>query len=90
MLACSQPLLCKGYTTVSFCPHSPNHTPKKYKLTVYKLDFYRLVFKKKVRFFFKRYFFNGPFLKSLLNLLQYCFCFICFGPCSILHWKSES
>ena len=27
-------------------------------------------------FFFKVFFFNGPFLKSLLNLLQYCFCFI--------------
>ena len=33
--------------------------------------------------FFKRIFFlHGPFLKSLLNLLQSCFCFMCwfFGP----------
>ena len=29
--------------------------------------------------FFKRFFWCGPFLKSLLNLLQYCFCFMfCF------------
>ena len=30
------------------------------------------------RFFFKIFFFFGcgPFLKSLLNLLQYCFCFM--------------
>ena len=26
-------------------------------------------------FFFKDFFWCGPFLKSLLNLLQYCFCF---------------
>ena len=26
---------------------------------------------------FLRFFFNGPFLKSLLSLLQYCFCFLC-------------
>ena len=38
-------------------------------------------------FFFLRSFLCGPFLKSLLNLLQYCFCFIfwIFGhkPCEI-------
>lgn len=33
--------------------HTPNHTPKKYKLTLYKLDFYTLGFKRKVRFFFE-------------------------------------
>ena len=27
-------------------------------------------------FFFLRFFWCGPFLKSLLNLLQYCFCFM--------------
>ena len=26
-----------------------------------------------------RYFWCGPIFKSLLNLLQYCFCFLCFG-----------
>ena len=31
-------------------------------------------------FFFFFFFFGcGPFLKSLLNLLQYCFCCLCFG-----------
>ena len=32
-------------------------------------------------FFFSSFFFLrcGPFLKSILNLLQYCFCFLCFG-----------
>ena len=39
-------------------------------------------------FFFFKVFWYGPFLKSLLNLLQYCFCFMfCFfGPkaCGIL------
>ena len=30
-------------------------------------------------FIFKIFFLCGPFLKSLLNLLQYCFCFLCFG-----------
>ena len=38
--------------------------------------------------FFKRFFWCGPFLKSLLNLSQYCFCFMFwpFGrkPCGIL------
>ena len=29
-------------------------------------------------FFFKVFFFNGPFLKSLLNVLQYCVCFVLF------------
>ena len=33
-----------------------------------------------LREFFKKIFWCGPFLKSLLNLLQYCFCFfLCFG-----------
>ena len=27
-------------------------------------------------YFFKHFFRCGPFLKSLLNLLQYCFCFM--------------
>ena len=33
-------------------------------------------------FFFLKIFWCGPFLKSLLNLLQYCFCFVLglFGP----------
>ena len=30
-------------------------------------------------FFFLRFLKCGPFLKSLLNLLQYCFCCLCFG-----------
>ena len=34
-----------------------------------------MLFKK----FLKRYFLCEPFLKSLLNLLQYCFCFWFFG-----------
>ena len=56
-------------------------------------------------FFFKIFFLCGPFSKSLLNLLQYCFCFMLwfFGrnACGILasqpeieptpvHWKAKS
>ena len=45
-------------------------------------------FQKDLLFFFFKVFWYGPFLKSLLNLLQYCFCFMfCFfGPkaCGIL------
>ena len=40
------------------------------------------------KMFFKDFFLCGPFLKSLLNLLQYCFCFMFwyFAPeaCGIL------
>ena len=40
--------------------------------------------RRELSLFFSRFFWHGPFLKSLLNLFQYCFCFTfwCFG------WKA--
>ena len=49
-------------------------------------------------FFLKIFFWCGPFIKSSLNLLQYCFCFMlwfffgreaCGNP-HPLHWKTKS